>query len=263
VSISSEYLRPLCLARLRRGHEILHRLAGIVCAPESRQLDDDTEWFGEPDEIRQDLPDEVTVRIAPQEVCSQACKPVDEIEFSECRAVPAVDTRMSLIEAAQGTAAALAFSDSRARSYLPGRSAAAWTAKARAGAPKNSVALGSALCRRVRRLPARCAPCAQPPRSAVARSMWSSATPTAAFAQGLGMPSSARCWGRAGQPGGYGGGSVGVALFYSDGVLLMSSLGDGPRRGDRSRPRTPEAPVKCKVEHYRWSQACNRRLTRV
>lgn len=32
-----------------------------------------TEWFGEPHKIRQDLPDEVTVWIAPQEVCSQPC----------------------------------------------------------------------------------------------------------------------------------------------------------------------------------------------
>lgn len=30
-----------------------------------------------------------------------------------------------------------------------------------------------------------------------------------------------------------------------------------------SPPRTPDAPVTCKVEHYRWSQACHARLTRV
>jgi hypothetical protein len=30
-----------------------------------------------------------------------------------------------------------------------------------------------------------------------------------------------------------------------------------------TRPRTPEATTKCKVEHYRWSQVRNPRLMRV
>lgn len=61
-----------------------------------------TEGFGESDEIGQDLPDEVTVRITPQQVCAQARQPVDEIELGERRAVPAVDTPVGLIEAALG-----------------------------------------------------------------------------------------------------------------------------------------------------------------
>lgn len=61
-----------------------------------------TEGFGEQDEIRQDLPDEVTVRIPPQEVRAQPRQPVDEIKLRQRRPVLAVDPRMGLIEAAPG-----------------------------------------------------------------------------------------------------------------------------------------------------------------
>ncbi len=40
VSISSEYLRQLCLARPRRGHEVVQQVSRHRPAPESRQLDD-------------------------------------------------------------------------------------------------------------------------------------------------------------------------------------------------------------------------------
>jgi hypothetical protein len=61
-----------------------------------------TEGFGEPDEIRQDVPDEGAVRITPQEVRAKARQPVDEVELGERGAVPAVDARVRLIEAAPG-----------------------------------------------------------------------------------------------------------------------------------------------------------------